>query len=201
MKGGLMPHDFRGVLVLSEAAHGVDVRASLARVLWNNGWGRENFSTFETYLDSVPLIPEAPDDIRFNRLVLVDTGLSISIATRILGVAYDGGDSVFDESSPCAAIYWLWVSEGNFTDGEIPFEVVQSDIESMRGLSVIEGLCFFVQYSRLLSNCSWNLTESHLAAFPAYIACLLWIAGVPMLGVTEYCTGGFGRQTPLARRF
>lgn len=201
MKGGNMPHDFRGALVLSEAAHEVDMRASLARILWNNGWSRENFSTFEKYLAQVPLISETPNDSRFNRLVLVDTGLSMSAAARILGVAYDGGDSVFDESSPCAAMYWLWVSEGDFTDGEIPFEVVQSDIESMRGLNVIEGLCFFAEYSRLLSNCSWNLTESHLAAFPAYIACLLWIAGAPMLGVAEYCTGGFGRQTPLASRF
>ncbi len=178
-----------------------DVRGMQARTLWSNGWGRRRFMSFEAYLQTIPKIPHAPVDARFGRLVLVDTSMTIVDASRVLGLAFGGDESVFNlppSRAPDAEVYWMWI-RANYSNANVaPFDVVQSCTARERGLTALEGVAVFAHYAHMLGNGrSICLAGSRLGSFPAYCACLLILDGQPMLGVTEYCVGSAHQETLL----
>lgn len=178
-----------------------DVRGAQARVLWDNGWGRGRFPSFELYLQTIPAIPHAPVDARFCRPVLVDTSMHLTDACRVLGLEFGGDECVFSfppSRAPDAEVYWMWVIAKSANLGETPYHVVQSCWTTERGVNAIEGVALFAQYPHMLGEGrTVCLAGSRLCSFPAYCAALLMAEGQPTLGVVEYCVASPDRETLL----
>lgn len=178
-----------------------DVRSAQARMLWENGWGRRRFASFEAYLQTIPPLPRAPVDVRFGRPVLVDTSMRMVDACRVLGLAFGGDECVFNfppSRAPDSEVYWMWVVTSSSNVGTAPFNVVQACWTTERGVTALEGVALFAQYPHVLSSGrAVCLAGSRLGSFPAYCACLLMSDGQPTLGVTEYCAANPDRETLL----
>ena len=141
--------------VLPELTGMSDVRVMQARALWDNGWGRGRFASFEAYLQTIPLVPRAPIDPRYGRAVLVDTSMRMVDACRVLGLAFGGDECVFNfapSRGPDAEVYWIWVISSCANAGMTPYHVVQSCWTSERGVTALEGVALFAQYPHVLSG-------------------------------------------------
>lgn len=184
-----------------QETHVSDVRQTQARVLWDNGWGRARFPSFESYLATIPSLPRPPADPRFSRAVLVDSSMRLADACRVLGLEFGGDECVFNfppSRGPDAEVYWIWVVASASNVGQTPFHVMQACWTTERGVTALEGVALFAQYPHVLSHGRMLcLAGSRLCSFPAYCACLLMAEGQPTLGVAEYCVGSPDRETLL----
>jgi hypothetical protein len=170
----------------------LDARHTHARTLWNHGWGRGRFGAFEQYAASIPVPTPSLDDPQFQYRVLVDRGLSLTSACRVVGLDFSGTDDVFSsygDEPVTPEVYWLWVHSGRANRGRCGFEVRQGLAKFERGLTAFEGVCLFAQYPRLVSSHAIDLVASHIGSFPAYNACIMVCKGQPTLGVAEHCVG------------
>lgn len=192
-----MPYDFSVQEVA--ATRIADVRATHARRLWESGWGRGRFMTFQQYLASIPSVPRQPLDRRFTMLVLVDAAVKLTHACQMLGIAYQGDDTVFSvhgDAPRTPEVYWLWVHDGASNRGRAAFDVRHGSAANERGLTALEGVCLYACHPDVLTSHSIDLVAARLGSFPAYNACLLLHEGQPTLGVSEYCVGGADRGAP-----
>lgn len=179
----------------------LDQRILQARTLWDSGWGRGRFPSFEVYLMTIPQIPTLPFDGRFVVPILVDISMRLPDACRLLGIEFGGEESVFTippSRAPDAEAYWMWVNLSPGNRGCAPYRVVQIHSTFERALIAYEGIALVAQYPQLLcADTTLCLAGSRLCSYPTYCACLLMVEGQPTLGVTEYCAEGITQETPL----
>ena len=179
----------------------LDVRAAQARVLWNHGWGRGRYTTFEGYLSTIPQISRPPWDSRFSTPVLVDTATRLCDACRLTGISFGGDESIFTippSRAPDAEVYWIWVCSRPTNAGMAPFHAVQLHNNFEKTLIAYEGVAYLIQYPMALSGgIKLCFAGSRLCSFPAYCACLLETEEGPALGVTEFCKADSEQETLL----
>lgn len=166
-----------------------DPRVTQAKRLWDKGFGRElGIDSFEHYLANIPVIPESllAHDERFPELVLVDTGLGITKICELLGIAYCGDDQTFEDFDPKQArtekVYWIRLQDGKKNRNKSIQTCRKEFAQDELGLTVHEGLAFFVQNPKSFRSFALDLSGSVRRDARRFAAYLDWFGGRPRLG-------------------
>lgn len=166
--------------VLSEGkslAEQADPRTLQARILFEKGWGKElGFSDFETYLKSIPMVPDSlvQSSETFPFLVLVDAHITALRASELLGVQIKGNHQTPDMAAlrTTGATYWIRCQDGSKNRGMSTAEAVQNFLPGEQGLNEIEGLSLLAQHSDIIDHSYIDLPQSSHEGFEDNSACL-----------------------------
>jgi hypothetical protein len=152
----------RDLILELASRHDLSVSAEWDRqtlALWERGFGQAlAFSSLDHYRAVIPLSPRNPDPSRFDRLVLVDRRVPISIACQILGVdLHVNASELVDIELPSgkrgSPVGFIWCQDGRRRRGSDVPSVLQSLPSSDEaGLTAIEGLCLYAQDRFVLTH-------------------------------------------------
>ncbi len=184
-----------------------DPREIQAKRLWDLGVGRElGFENFAAWLESLPPVPEYPDDRQLSILVLVPDQSKIRIvkSCQLLGINFSGTDNTFVDARPDKALsgtYWMWCQDGSEYRGKKP-EVCRDDLfpkENQIAMTAYEGLWLYAVDRSVLSRHYIDLPGSVLDVpgrdpRPGHVAYLELWGGGPKLhwDWAGRAYGGFG---------
>jgi hypothetical protein len=159
-----------------------DPRLIQAECLWKYGFGTElGFGTFEAFLDTIPPIPNFPEDYaqRFPDIILVDARISVTRYCALLAIQFPGGDNRtfmdYDpEQSRNEQVYWMRAQDGTRYKGK--------DVQTSRelfardewGLTVKEGIAFFAQHQERFLDHGMDLPGAVLRVCPLDHAFIHW---------------------------
>ncbi|MDP3685478.1 MAG: hypothetical protein Q8R32_01455 [bacterium] len=198
-----------------------DIRVTQAKVLWNRGWGRERgITTFEEYLNSIPLAPERPAGMpNCFRPVLWDLfplfrekgktpRVSITKACQLLGVAFSGDDETFvnHEATPeiTDPVYWVWCQGGRRNRGKAPRDCRKVFTPPEVSLEAIGGLFLYAQDPTVIGREGdfhiMDLLGSVRRKDPSSCACLRVLYGEPRLFWRSDDSAGAGPRCGSASR-
>jgi hypothetical protein len=114
------------------------------------------YPDFESYLGSIPAIPEAilsEPDTFFREIVLVEPRLGAKRLCVLAGAVFDGKDEEFASldalHAPPLAPMWILVHCGGAYKGEPIYKVRHRMRSYERGLTLIEGVCAVLQVNAL----------------------------------------------------
>ncbi len=138
------------------------IRMGRARWLWKQGWGETlGFSSFESYLATIPPIPERPAacPTHLNRVLLWDVRpcihdgvASLARACALLGMpAFEGIDRYAHHATPDqlgTSVQWIWCQDGGRYRERNPQECRDLFDEGEVGLCGLGGLLLCRQYGR-----------------------------------------------------
>lgn len=143
------------------AAAKADERERQAKVLWDLGMGREmHYQSFETYLGDIPPIPDPPsqelEKSHFFLPVLIDSRTSL-FTIAIMAHVNIPRNTKGAYKEPC----WIYCRMTEVWRGSGECDTVGEWLETLkkdgrqeieRGVTLLEGLHFFLQYPAFLSN-------------------------------------------------
>lgn len=135
-----------------------DPRAAQARKLYDTGWGKElGYSSFDSYLESIPPVPSWPADWedRFDRTVLVDERLPLKKMCELLQVHFLGDDETFVDFSPEKGkkdVYWIRCQDGRKYHDQSVRQFRRSAPAFETGMTVHEGFALLVQDRKVLDD-------------------------------------------------
>lgn len=164
-----------------------DPREVQAKRLWDKGWGRElDFECFETYLATIPEIPEElkEHDERFPELILVDARVSVRTACNLLGIecCIEAQDLVSDnENRETARVSWMRCQNGRRNAGKSVRTCRDEFATNEFGLTATEGLAFFAQKPDQCRNWCMDLPASVYRSNRVNVAYLFWFSARPKL--------------------
>jgi hypothetical protein len=139
-----------------------DPRSTQARHLWELGFGRNGHHSLESYLASIPEVPERFEhrDPRFSHLILVDPRDGINRACGFAGLRCEANERAFDVylpywgDRPKDAAYWIICNDGRERHRQI--EHVRFCHEKFdkdeHALTLEEGICLYAQRPRVTKN-------------------------------------------------
>lgn len=132
------------------------LRLRQAKVLWDKGWGKEDYQCFSHYRNTIPAIPKAMRkfDPDFPLLILVDSRMPLHTACLKAGILIcEEADFVpkkADFIPPSTAngepeVRWICCQDGRRYRGKVVEEVLAAFSPHEVPLTAIEGVSVFVQ--------------------------------------------------------
>lgn len=166
-----------------------DSREVHAKRLWDLGVGKElGFENYGAWLQSLPPVPERPQDEQLSILVLVPDRSKIGIvkSCQLLGVAFSGSDETFADAQPDKALsgtYWIWCQDGGEYRSKKPKDCRDKLFpqENQVALTAHEGLWIYAVDGSVLTRHYIDLPGSVHAGSRDGIACLELSGGEPEL--------------------
>lgn len=164
-----------------------DPRIAQAKVLWDKGWGRElKIDSFDAYLAMIPEVPETlTSDDRFPELVLVDSRIGIVKTCELLSIYFGGNDQTFEDfdlkKTRAEKVYWMRAQDGKKNRNKSISTSRSAFASDELGLTVHEGLAFFVQNPETFRKWGMDLIGSVRCDRRDYAAWLGWFSGRPGL--------------------
>lgn len=143
-----------------------EIREKQAKKYWEAGFGKAlKYSDFESYLASIPEVPEhlkAPDKV-FKELILVEPRLSIRQTCQLMGIGtvkrekfLPVNETTIGPSEP----YWIRALFHRYDR----FPKGKTSVRAGRDANAQQGLCCFFQYSQKLKFQGISFLGSALAS-------------------------------------
>ncbi len=157
-----------------------DPRALHARVLWDRGVGEAlGISDFQTYLASIPEVPESfrSPNGAFPLLLLIDARLSARRLAELLGVRIEGTTNTHEMArlQETGEIYWLRVQTDTRYLGQSVEEAVAQFAPRECGLNEQEGLYAYAAQPDLIQEYYLDLPCAIHEGYERNAACLgIW---------------------------
>ena len=142
-----------------------DLREAQAKCLWDKGFG-EKFDSFESFLSTIPEIPEKlkSDDQRFPLLVLVDARLGVTKSCGLAGLKYAGNNQTFEDFDPKKArteqVYWMRARDGRKNLGKTIKTCRENFSQNEIGLTALEGVALYLQNPKVINGHCLDLPGS-----------------------------------------
>lgn len=126
-------------------------RERQAKVLWDRGYGREiGIGSFEAYLATIPDAPENPRPDLFDRLVLVDRRVTLTVSCRLARLKFTGDDNTFEPYDVKTAkkhgdVYWMWCQDGRKNRDKSIYQCRREFQPGEIGLDAYEFVALYTQ--------------------------------------------------------
>ncbi len=128
------------------------LRKEQAQKLWDHGWDKDTYESFEQYLATIPQIPQEllPDE-HFKYLVLVDRRTPLKRAAQYLNVKLNGGGDNYVNVDPhglrSEQVYWMKCQDGTNANYSKTVRECREKVlkPNETGLTLFEGLSWFAQ--------------------------------------------------------
>ena len=165
------------------------LRERQAWVLFDAGFGKGlHLNTIEDDLETIPPVPQFPTDyrVRFDRIILVDRRLAVTVQCGLLGVAFAwGNDDTFVDVDPTkrpgADVYWMACQAGRQDLGCCVLQCRLAFGFDEVALTHREGLAVLAQNRGICTDHFIDLPGSIHRDSPEDVVCLELYGGRPRL--------------------
>ncbi len=172
------------------------IRYEQAERLWSLRWSAAD--DYFSYLRTVPPLPPCPHWAkgRFDLPVLVDRGIGLWDACRLVGVGFMGDQRTFVDGQRYRTdgMYWIWCQDGRRNLGRTPKSCRETLGPNEVCLTALEGMALFIQFPRMVHEGHFIDLPGSSLGFAPVVPCIgrwtgrrVWLHWIPESAFHPLC--------------